>query len=304
MDYLTFSSKIYSTQFFVEKLGLNEVQFSSLPGRHGWSERLYFRGISFFHGGRDDICIELSGVGCRTVEELNGTFDWYQFFLFLQEDIKNQDVHLSRLDIAADDRDGILNFRTLCRCCAHRRYIAKSRFRTWTDGSEQIIYFGAPASDRRLRIYNKAIEQGETGHWIRVELQMRDDTALSFLLNWFNMSGDVGVVFGSVLRDFLRFVTAKVENNHHDRAKVTRWWDQFLGSAVACRQLYLHSRGYSLPSVCAFLEKQAASSLLLWLQANNGNVDDIIKMIEGATLNRRQFLLLQKIQEFGPDVVL
>ncbi len=44
------------------------------------------------------------------------------------------------------------------------------------DGLEQAgstVYIGAPSSDFRIRIYDKALEQGVDGHWIRVELVMR-----------------------------------------------------------------------------------------------------------------------------------
>ena len=45
--------------------------------------------------------------------------------------------------------------------------------------------------------------------------------------------------------------------------------------------------------------EQAASSLRLWLEANNGDLTDIVEMIEGARLNRRQQMLLDRIREDG-----
>ena len=42
--------------------------------------------------------------------------------------------------------------------------------------------------------------------------------------------------------------------------------------------------------------RQASSSLKLWLEANNGDWEDIIKMVEGAQLNRRQVQLLDRMQ--------
>lgn len=304
IDYLTLSSKIHDVHHFIDCLGLLDVNFISMGGRYGWSDRLYYRGISLFYGGRDDICLEISGTGCRTVEELNNSFDWYGFFQELSGDLSAGNVHISRLDMAADDHEGILSFHSMLRSCSHHRYICKARFCTWTDGSEQVIYFGSPSSDRRVRIYNKALESDVEGHWLRVEMQMRNDCAMSFILNWFNLGGDVGDVYASVLRDYLRFTTSRPEGRHHDRCKIQPWWNRFLGESTACCQLYLHARSYSLPTVCAFLDKQASSSLKLWLMANNGDFEDIIAMIEGSTLNKRQKLLLEKIEEYGKDVVL
>jgi DNA relaxase NicK len=47
-------------------------------------------------------------------------------------------------------------------------------------GRGHTLYVGSPRSDKRLRIYNKSAESGETpgeGEYVRVELQLRDDYA-------------------------------------------------------------------------------------------------------------------------------
>lgn len=314
IDYLTFSSKVFDYRYYVEKFSLSDVQFLEMNGRYGWLNRLYYRGISFLFGGREDICVEISGTGCRTVEEMNPGWDWRSFFLELLVDFENRDAHISRLDVAADDTDSVLQFKRMYGCCQHRRYISRSRWKIWTNGNEQSIYFGSPSSERRLRIYNKALEQEQEGAWIRCELQMRNDAALSFLLNWLGdsctrMSGsgpqllEIGNIFAGVLMDFLRFTTSPPENHNHRRCDVCSWWLRFLGSVECCRQIYLPERSYSLPRVQSFLDRQASSSLKLWLQANNGDWEDIKAMVEGASLNKRQVELLRKIEEYGDKMV-
>ena len=298
LDYLTMTSRIHSERFFIDVLGLGSYTLMELPGRYGWSTRLYYRGISILYGGtREDVCLEISGTGCRTVEEISGnTFDWFRFCLQFQGDISRRDVNVSRLDIAGDDEDGILNYHRMTLACRHRRYICKARWRMWTDGDEQAIYFGSPASDRRLRIYNKALEQHvEDRHWIRCEMQMRNDNAVSFLLNWFRVQ-DIGNCYAGVLRDFLRFTTSAPEGKNHARCLTSPWWDLFLGRVGACPQLYVDGGVFTLWHVQRFLERQAASSLKLWLAANDGDFQDIMDMIEGARLNSRQQQLLDRIQ--------
>ena len=72
IDYLTLTSKIHSTDFFIQKLGMTECEFIPIAGRYGWQNRMFYRGVSILFGGsREDICIELSGTGCRTVEEIS-----------------------------------------------------------------------------------------------------------------------------------------------------------------------------------------------------------------------------------------
>lgn len=306
IDYLTMTSKVHSYSQFLELLGVQDQSFIEMPGRYGWQNRLYYRGISVLFGGtREDVCLELSGTGCRTVEEVSGnTFDWFQFLQGFEFDLRVGDMNVSRLDIAGDDYEGILQFRRMAMCCRRRRYICKARWNMWSDGAEQAIYFGSPASDRRLRIYNKALERGLEGeHWIRAEMQMRNKNALSFLLNWFREK-DIGGCYAGVLRDFLRFTTVAPENHHHSRCATCIWWDRFIGEMGKCPQLYVDGGVYSLWHVQHFLERQAASSLKLWLEANNGDFEDIIAMIEGAQLNSRQMQLLDKIRQDGRGVVI
>lgn len=297
IDYLTMTSKIHSERHFIEMLGLTDCSFLEMPGRYGWQHRLYYRGVSILFGGsRDDICLELSGTGCRTVEEMsNNTFDWFRFLQGFEFDIRTGDVNVSRLDIAGDDHEGILNYSTMVKHCRKERFICKCHRKIWIDGDEQEIMFGAKSSDRRLRIYNKALEQSLDDHWIRVEMQMRNKNAVSFLLNWFREK-DIGSCYGGVLRDFLRFTTSSPDGFHYDRCIVTHWWNKFLGRVESCPQLYVDGGAYTLWHVQRFLERQASSSLKLWLEANNGDWQDIIDMVEGAKLNSRQMQLLDKIQ--------
>ena len=320
IDYLTFSRKLslqpslLDYSYYVHLFGLTECNFLEMNGRYGWAHRLYYCGISLYYDGRPDICLEISGTGCRTIEEFNPGWDWASFFRELLPFLISGEAHVSRLDVAADDTDSILQFKKMFACCQHRRYIARPRWRIWTNGDEQSIYFGSSASERRLRIYNKALEQEQEGAWIRCELQMRNDAALSFLLNWLGdsctrMSGsgpqllEIGNIFAGVLMDFLRFTTSSPENHNHRRCDVCSWWLRFLGSVESCRQIYLPARSYSLPRVQSFLDRQASSSLKLWLEANNGDWEDIKAMVEGASLNRRQMELLKKIEEYGDKMV-
>lgn len=306
IDYLTMTSKIHSHWQLLEFLGVKEQSFIEMSGRYGWQNRLYYRGISVLFGGsREDVCLELSGTGCRTVEEVSGnTFDWFKFLQGFEFHLRIGEMNVSRLDIAGDDHEGILKYRCMSMHCRRRRYICKARWNMWTDGAEQAIYFGSPASDRRLRIYNKALERGLEGEdWIRVEMQMRNKNALSFLLNWFREK-DIGGCYAGVLLDFLRFTTTTVQNDNYSRCKVCLWWDKFIDRIGMCPQLYVDGGVYSLWHVQNFLERQASSSLKLWLEANGGDWEDIVAMIEHAKLNSRQMQLLDKIRRDGCGVAI
>ena len=46
IDYLTMTSKVHSYSQFLELLGVQDQSFIEMPGRYGWQNRLYYRGIS------------------------------------------------------------------------------------------------------------------------------------------------------------------------------------------------------------------------------------------------------------------
>ena len=223
IDYLTYSDSVENVSAIVEMLGLYDVQWTMIKGRYGWRDAMFYRGITIYTGGRDDIGVNLSGRGCRTVESLRPGFDWYALLMSLLDKERKGEGHISRLDVAADDHEGVLDMQKIFKYIATGRVICKAKFRTWTQGSEEHCYFGSPSSDRRVRIYNKALEQGKPEeHWIRAEMQMRDDAAVSFLLSLEAEGLQIGETYAGVLLNFLRFVSEPVQGTHYDRAVVVR----------------------------------------------------------------------------------
>lgn len=83
----------------------------------------------------------------------------------------------SRLDLAVDIIGGTLdisgmaahfhagNVDTRATCGTHVRGVG--------DGSGETLYIGSAKAQRRLRVYDKAAEQGVNGDWTRIELQLR-----------------------------------------------------------------------------------------------------------------------------------
>lgn len=81
------------------------------------------------------------------------------------------EVHLTRKDIAVDIYDCDLSEGWYFLDTASRK-----RIEYWSgSGKLETLYFGAPSSDERIRIYNKALEQGENKTWWRIEAQLRGE---------------------------------------------------------------------------------------------------------------------------------
>ncbi len=187
-DWVSITSKIDSPQTLIELLGLNRegVVWEQVKGMHGYMDRLTFGGVNIHYNGREDmgVWLEMSGQGCRTFESF-GSGDYDGLFRYVLEN--PEELHITRLDVAFDDHSGILDMEQLKVDTLNDSYISK-----WSGGSARIghgesrgqdtIEFGSMKSAIFLRIYNKAAERGFSDrHWLRVELQMRDERARSFL---------------------------------------------------------------------------------------------------------------------------
>lgn len=303
IDYLTMTSKIHSPVHCMELLGLLNVEFMPIKSFLGYQNCDFYEGVRIHWTHTDllyEVCIDLSGRGCRTVEHLsNLTFDWLAFFRNFEADMKTGDVHISRLDIAGDDFVGILNYDTLTAYSQARKFVCRAKVEPWgTWGRKKSIYFGSEQSDRMVRIYDKALEQknDQIPHWLRCEMQMRNACALSFILNWFE-NPFVGNLYAGVLLDYLRFTTKPnmIGEHHECRLKTAGFWQRFIGEIERIPQLYLQGREYTLERCYKFVKKSAASSLKTMMMASGGDVSGIVDIIVPAKLNRKQELLLNQL---------
>lgn len=296
IDYLSFSSKIHSYPDIIDLLGLGDVVWIMGNPRHGWQEHSYFNGMHIYHGGREDIGVELSGIGCRTLESCWAKkFDWPGLLKLIMEN--RGDLNISRLDVACDDRE-YLDVKTITRYTSDRKYISKARRCVWMSGDEQEVIFGSSQSSTRLRIYNKALERGVPGKWTRVEFQLRDEAAESFIGNLILYKEDFGRTFAGILLNYLRYTTKAPDlNNHHNRLKTVKWWREFLGTSEKIKNLTIGGLEYNYSNLESFIKKQCLSSLKCFVEINGGSVDALLNMISDAKLNKRQEELIQTLRQ-------
>ena len=90
------------------------------------------------------------------------------------------------------------------------------------------MYFGSPTSDIRLRFYDKAAERhrDDVDHWVRAEVQLRDERAFKAIENIVDFK-DVSVVVLGILNEYLRFVEPS-EDTNKSRWETAAWWTAFL----------------------------------------------------------------------------
>lgn len=231
-DWFSFTSKKHSPEQLMQALGLTHVPWSEAKGARGYQDRKYFSAISIHYNGRDDmgVWVEMSGQGCRTFESLSTLSEdneqkWASLFSFIREN----NLNLTRLDVAYDDHTGVLDLGDLVRDTQTGMYISKSDYWELVLSSKgTTIQIGSPQSKVLIRIYDKARERNcdPDEHWIRCELQLRDDRASQFT----KINLPIGEAFSGVILNYLRYVEPADDANKW-RWPMTDYWMRFIEDA-------------------------------------------------------------------------
>lgn len=218
-DWLSFTSKIHTPQELIDALGLSHVSWTQTKGARGYRDRLYFNAISIHYNGRDDmgVWVEMSGQGCRAFESFSAV-RWERLFFFIREN----GLKITRLDVAYDDHTGLLPMNRIVMDTQSGMYVSKSDYwETVLSSKGSTVQIGSPQSKVLIRIYDKSAERNcEQGtHWIRIEIQMRDDRAVQFT----KIPLPIGEAFAGVLLNYLRYVEPSEDANKW-RWPMTDYW--------------------------------------------------------------------------------
>lgn len=315
VDTLSISFKFNAVNLLYKLLHLQDVQFQELRARN-YDHGIYYDGIVIaynvdMYGLITDSFLDISGRGCRTIEQLSDRkFDWYGFLYTFDPQIRSRQAHISRIDIAADldDTDLEIPFDRFYKYSYHEMYVCKSKLLPKiVIKRQETIYFGSEKSDRLLRIYNKALQMNlPDTYWIRLEFQLRNDNATSFYLNWVEHQKEgIGYLYRGIMLDYLRFVDGdpdKVKQlkalKHQQRIPTAKWWAQLLDGAVKIPQLYLPGEDYTLEKLDKYAEKNIASTLKTYSIAHDGDLTDLITAVKHCKLNVRQRALLDGLEKF------
>lgn len=174
-------------------------------------------------------------------------------------------------------------------------FVAKATKRIWIDGDEREIMWGASSSSTRLRIYDKALERGVDGHWIRAEFQFRDEAADSFIANYLSF-GDIGLTYGGVLLNYLRYTTKapNPEKSHnYDALNTAKWWDKFVGTSQKIHNVTVGGLPYNLQSLEDFISTQCASSIRAFIEVSS--VDRLLDIVKHTPYSSKQKQLLNSL---------
>jgi hypothetical protein len=147
-------------------------------GSKGYTVAIEFEDgrIELLHPDRPEmgVHVEYSGSALETIE---GEYGVPKIDVLR---LGGDAIKTARLDIAIDVIDGGLKVSDLVVAMYYDKLNsnAKKVFEIKSIGEPgHTLYIGAPSSQARLRIYDKAAEQGVPGDWLRIELQLRSKKA-------------------------------------------------------------------------------------------------------------------------------
>ena len=259
IDWLTVTSKTLDVDDFKKLLGMDSCPWMTTKGYYGYRHREYYECISIHYDGTKDmgVCLEMSGQGCRAFESV-GAGD---FEIFFSKILEEEDLRVTRLDIAFDDHTGILDINQIVSDTEDLKCVV-TPFRSWCttcSNKGKSVDIGSKTSSVLIRIYDKAAERGfkdSDMHWVRVEMQLRDSRAFEFL----KIPLTIGESFLNVLCNYLCYVTPGKDTNK-SRWELRDYWANLLENAYAISIYSKPGMEYNLSNVDNFVFRNAANAI-------------------------------------------
>ncbi len=268
-DYLGLDPSLFQETGF-SLLGYNRVlRFSDICVCYEPRENDYFKSMG--------VCVSMSGNGCRAFETMsklkgvknNQGTESVAFLVLFQKLTADETANISRIDIACDDREGYLDMDQIISKTMSNEINSRLRRKTidyTIDGVKQAgatVYIGAPSSAFRVRIYDKALEQGEEDHWVRVELVMRAENANAFVEEMTN-AGSVGKLAAQVINDKFSFIER--DDSNITRCTVCGWWKNFVDELEAVRLVARCVIQHGIDDIKNWVESQVGPSLYVLMK--------------------------------------
>lgn len=238
-------------------LGLDPNNWKYMDyGRYNYRSSAKYGAITLLYNGRFQsmgICLELTGQGCAELVQL--TKNESIFFTIISSKVPEQ-INLTRIDIAADDFNSILDIDLIAyktqKGEIRTRMMKKSEIKGLADTDGHTVYIGSESSNSRVRIYDKQAQLRTTYPWVRVEMVLRKDNAKRYqelVLETIERDSSkcnekMAMIGMSVLADRLCFVDQ--DNDNISRCTVSPWWEKFLDGVCP---LHLSSMSKVIPSI-------------------------------------------------------
>lgn len=251
------------------------------------------------------ILLELKGKGCRQFESylLAQGRDWYEFF----NDCLRENCVMKRLDLAINDRVGLLNVPELIEKCYKGECV--SVFKGFDDyGSGALIptrdqhkvemgktlYLGSKQSEIYFCIYEKAFEQyikndiplEDAEIKNRFEIRLKNDRAFQALWDLL-VNRDAEETAFAIINRYVRFVDAIPGKDRYEWKENAKWL-YFIGNHRQKLKLTTKPEPKTIDDTYMWLRHQIAPTLKMLMEVDRLNNTNIIeKMIAKTNLSAK-----------------
>lgn len=291
-------------------------------GYYSYTETYRFGDVMILtsHDKEKGTLLELKGKGCRQLENflLAQHRTWFDFF----QDCMNARSVMKRLDLAINDKVGILDIPELIEKCRNEECISVFRsFKNYRSGElvhrdekpdmGNTLYIGSLKSEVYFCVYEKdyeqyvkndiAVEDAEIKN--RFELRLKNERATHALKKLLESKDSEKVVF-EIINRYVRFVDQEPDKKRNNW-KLNERWSWFIGNDRGALRLTTQPEPYNFNRTLNWLHHQVAAML---------KVTDILdgvygttvlpEMIQNAKLTEKHEKIIEQLSTDIEDVIL
>jgi len=265
------------------------------------------------------VLLELKGKGCRQFENflLAQHRSWYDFFIDCLE-VKGV---FKRLDLAINDKVGILDIPELARKCKQEECISVFRtFKNYRSGElvhrdekpemGNTLYIGSLKSEVYFCIYEKDYEQfvkndiplDEAEIKNRFEIRLKNDRATHAINDLLTYKNAEKTAF-EIINRYIRFADKDI-TKRRSKWKTNERWEWFIGKNRGALRLTTEPEPYSYERTLNWLRHQVAPTLKVASILDVLNDTEIIPaLIREAHLTEKHEKLIEQQHLDVEDVI-
>ena len=280
-------------------------------GKYGYEEQYFTGNIVLLVSSNPvlGVLLELKGKGCRQMEAYL-TAEGRSWFDFMMDCLSAGGV-MKRLDLAINDRAGILNIPMLKEKWKRGEAISYFRGHKGYDSTKKnggivpedtgnTLYVGSTSSEVYFCIYEKAKEQyAKLGIDIedmevknRFEIRLKNERAYHAVADLLTYYDAERTAF-SIINRYLCFVDAE-EDTPKSEWKVNEDWAWFIGEHREALRLTTQPEPFTLEKALRWLHRQVAPTLKMVQELDKQNHTTILKdMLEHTELKEKHKHLLE-----------
>lgn len=280
-------------------------------GKYGYESQYYIGDIFVMCSVNEQlgVLLELKGRGCRQMEAylLAQERSWYDFMM----DCMTADGKMTRLDLAINDRAGVLDIPRLKAKYKAGECISLFRNQKGYDGTEkcgsdvpkntgETLYLGSTSSELYMCAYQKNYEQAvkkgieleECEIKNRFEIRMKNERAYYAVVDLLTYYDAEHTAF-SIINHYVRFL------KRNDCLPKRSWeldedWAWFIGENREKIRLTTQPEPYTLERALNWVQRQVAPTIKMLQELDKQNNTTILKdMIKNAELKKKHKHLLE-----------